>query len=200
MRFKSRNMIYLYIFFLSFFANAFTEKQLGKKLNFAIGIDLTQSQYKAGRFKFDDYSAYKNPINNAFSKVAWNISYRPFTLPLWTGFRTNYGINTSVDSTAYDRKLKINVNVNSSSVSNTFYIATALNKNVFPFIALTNVNTKTYIESKFYKIKSEKNANIYGIGFGTPLNNKLFLSGTYYFGNNILNTKRIFTVSLNFLL
>lgn len=193
-------MIYLFITLFSFVSYAFTEDQLGKKLNFAVGIDLTQAQYKSGRFKFDDYSSYKNPINNAFSKVAWNISYRPFTLPLWMGLRTNYGINTSVNSTAYDTKLKMNVNVNSSNISNTFYIATALNKNVFPFIALTNVSSKTNINSKYYSISSKKNANIYGVGIGTPLNKKLFLSGTYYFENSSLNTIRIFTVSFNILL
>jgi hypothetical protein len=193
-------IILISILFISLQSFAFTQEELGKRFHFAVGLDLFQTQYDNERYKFDDYSVMRNPIQNAISRVAWNVSYRVIPeYPLYLGFRTNRGINHAVTDTAYDVIAKEFVKVRVQSTADSVYIATAVHRLVMPFVITTNLNSHSELSynngATFIK---DSQASLYGFGIATPLGKRGMVSATYYLSNNKLQIKRMFGLSINY--
>ncbi len=175
---------------------------LGNRFHFAVGLDLFQTQYKEQRYKFDDKSAFKNPIDNGISRVAWNASYRiTENYPFYVGLRTNRGVNFPIREVAYDTISKQKVKVDIKSQADSVYFATAIHKRVLPFIIATRLQSKSIVYYDNGMSFASKKLNImYGIGVATPLGKKGTASFTYYLPNKDFNTKRMFGISVNYFL
>lgn len=203
-------MIIFLLFFLIFssFASAnnhfiqLDKMALGKRFHFGVGLDLFQTQYKEQRYKFDDKSAFKNPVNNAISRIAWNISYRVAErYPFYVGLRTNRGINFPIREVAYDNVTKQNVRINIKSQADSVYFATAVHSRIFPFIIATRLQSKpTIYYNNGLNFTTRGLTTMYGFGLATPLGNKGTASFTYYLPNKDFNTKRAVGVSYNYII
>ena len=175
---------------------------LGNRFHFGVGFDLFEIQYKSQRYEFQKYTAFKNPIDNAISRIAWNISYRiTENSPFYIGVRTNRGINFPTQEWAYDTILKQKVRVDIKSEADSLYFATAIHKRVLPFIIATRLQSKSIIYYNNGLTFTGKQSNaMYGIGVATPLGNKGTASFTYYLPNKEFNTKKMFGISVNYFL
>lgn len=175
---------------------------LGNRLHFAVGFDLFQTQYKEQRYKFDNYTSFKNPIENSFSRVAWNLSYRVMqNYPLYIGMKTNRGINLSIKTGAYDTIGQQSVIVNTKSTADSIYIATPINPKILPFIIVTRLQTNSTILYENGKYFSTNNLGIlYGTGITIPFKGKYTISFTYFLLNKYFNISRMFGVSVNYFL
>lgn len=195
-------MILLLPFLLIFSSFAFTQEELGNRFHFGVGVDLFQTQYKMQRYKFNDKSAFKNPIDNGISRIAWNISYRiTKEYPFYVGLRTNRGINFPIQEIAYDTIANQKVRIDIKSEADSIYLATAIHKRVLPFIIATRLQSKSTIYYNNGLTFTGKQLNaMYGIGVATPLGNKGTASFTYYLPNKEFNTKRMFGISVNYFL
>lgn len=170
-------------------------------LKYSVGTDLFQIQYKEQRYKFDDYDAFKNPNKN-ITRIAWGVSYKPFEdKHIYLGLRTNRGINYETSTTAFDTVAKQNVNVKTKLVSDSIYLATAIHKNIIPYIIATKIDTKTTI---FYnnglRVYSNKNSILHGFGVAVPFMEKHSVAFTYFFSDRKYNAKRTFGVSYSYYL
>ena len=195
-------MIFLLPLLTIFSSFAFTQEELGNRFHFGVGFDLFQTQYKSQRYEFDNHSAFKDPIDNGISRVAWNASYRiTKEHPFYIGLRTNRGINFTTQEQAYDAVAKQNVRVDIKSQADSVYLATAIHKRVLPFIIATRLESKSIIYYNNGLTFTGKKLNaMYGIGVATPLGNKGTASFTYYLPNKEFNTKRMFGISVNYFL
>ena len=195
-------MIVFLPLFLIFSSFAFTQEELGNRFHFAIGLDLFQTQYKPQRYEFGKYEAFQNPINNAISRVAWNISYRlTEEYPFWFGLRTNRGINFPIQEQAYDIVAKQRVRVDIKTEADSVYFATALHKRVLPFVIASRLQSQStlYYDSGL-NFTTRGLTTMYGFGLATPLGSRGTASFTYYLPNKDFNTKRMFGVSVNYFL
>lgn len=168
----------------------------------SIGLDLFQTQYKEQRYKFDNQSAFKNPIDNAISKVAWNLSYKiTKEYPFWLGFRTNRGINFPIREWTFDTITKQNVKIDIKSEADSLYLATAVHKRVLPFIIASRLQSKStlYYNNGLNFTKNDF-TTMYGFGIATPLGSKGTVSFTYYLPNKEFNIKRMFGISISYFL
>lgn len=184
------------------FSSFAQQEILGKRFHFAVGLDLFQTQYKPQRYKFDNNSAFKNPIDNAISRVAWNVSYRTTKeYPFWLGFRTNRGINFPIQEWAFDTVTKGKIRIDIKSKVDSLYFATAVHKKVLPFIIASRLQSKSTL---YYNngLNFTKNhfTTMYGFGIATPLGSKGTVSFTYYLPNKDFNTKKMFGISVNYFL
>ena len=195
-------MIFLLPLLTIFSSFAFTQEELGNRFHFGVGFDLFQTQYKSQRYEFDNHSAFKDPIDNGISRVAWNASYRiTKEHPFYIGLRTNRGINFTTQEQAYDAVAKQNVRVDIKSQADSVYLATAIHKRVLPFIIATRLQSKSIIYYNNGLTFTGKQSNaMYGIGVATPLGNKGTASFTYYLPNKEFNTKKMFGISVNYFL
>ena len=195
-------MIFLLPLLTIFSSFAFTQEELGNRFHFGVGFDLFQTQYKSQRYKFDDNSAFKNPIDNGISRVAWNASYRVAkNYPFYIGLRTNRGINLPIKEWAYDTIAKQNVRIDIKSQADSVYLATAIHKRVLPFIIATRLESKSTVQYNSGVNFTKKGLTaMYGFGLATPLGNKGTASFTYYLPNKEFNTKRMFGISVNYFL
>lgn len=184
------------------FSSFAQQEILGKRFHFAVGLDLFQTQYKPQRYKFDNNSAFKNPIDNAISRVAWNLSYKiTKEYPFWLGFRTNRGINFPIREWAFDTVTKQNVKIDIKSEADSLYLATAVHKKVLPFILASRLQSKStlYYNNGLNFTKNDF-TTMYGFGIATPLGSKGTVSFTYYLPNKDFNTKKMFGISVNYFL
>lgn len=175
---------------------------LGNRFHFGVGVDLFQTQYKNQRYKFDNNGAFKNPIDNAISRIAWNTSYRiTKEYPFWLGFRTNRGINFPIQDWAFDTITNQKVRVDTKSVADSVYLATAVHKRVLPFIIASRLQSKStiYYDNGLSFISSGL-TTMYGFGIATPLGSKGTVSFAYYLSNKDFNIKRMFGISVNYFL
>lgn len=175
---------------------------LGERFHFAVGLDLFQTQYKTQRYKFDNQSVFKDPIDNGVSKIAWNVSYRiTKDKPFYIGLRTNRGINFPIQEQAYDTVAKQNVRIDIKSEVDSLYLATAVHKRVLPFIIASRLQSKsTVYYNSGLNFTTRGLTTMYGFGLATPLGSKGTASFTYYLPNKDFNTKRMFGVSVNYFL
>ena len=195
-------MIVFLPLFLIFSSFAFSQEELGNRFHFAIGLDLFQTQYKPQRYEFGKYEAFKTPIDNAISRVAWNISYRlTEEYPFWFGLRTNRGINFPIQEQAYDIVAKQRVRVDIKTEADSLYFATALHKRVLPFVIASRLQSQStlYYDSGL-SFTTRGLTTMYGFGLATPLGSRGTASFTYYLPNKDFNTKRMFGVSVNYFL
>lgn len=194
-------MILIYLLLSAFSSFAFTQEELGKRFHLGIGLDLFQTQYKSQRYEFDNQSAFKNPIDNSISRIAWNASYRiTKDKPFYIGLRTNRGINFSIQESAFDTITKQRVRIDIKSEADSLYLATAMHKRVLPFIIATRLQSKSTVYYNSLNFTTRGLTTMYGFGFATPLGNKGTVSFTYYLPNKDFNTKRMFGVSINYFL
>ena len=200
-KFLKMTKILFFLLAISGCVNAMTKEELGNRWRFAVGVDLMQPKYKeTAGLEFDNYSAFKNP-SSAFSRIAWNISYRIFeTYPVYIGARTNKGLNFDIMETVYSTQLKKTLNMRSRTEASTLYLATALHKRFIPFVAGTFVENKSTIYFPNQEINTSKSAFIYGFGASTFINKKIGISLAYYFQNKELNTENIIGLSFNYYL
>jgi len=194
-------MIFLLPLFIIF--SSFAQQEiLGKRFHFAVGLDLFQTQYKPQRYKFDNNSAFKNPVDNAISRIAWNLSYRiTKEYPFWLGFRTNRGINFPIREWAFDTVTKQNVKIDIKSEADSLYLATAVHKRVLPFIIASRLQSKStlYYNNGLNFTKNDF-TTMYGFGIATPFGSKGTVSLTYYLPNKDFNIKKMFGISVNYFL
>ena len=195
-------MILLLPFLLIFSSFAFNQEELGNRFHLGVGFDLFQTQYKQQRYKFDDKSTLKNPIDNGISRVAWNVSYRiTKDKPFYIGLRTNRGINLPVQEIAYDNVAKQNVRIDIKSEVDSLYLATAVHKRVLPFVIASRLQSKSTVQyNNGLNFTTRGLTAMYGFGLATPLGNKGTASFTYYLPNKEFNTKRMFGISVNYFL
>ena len=195
-------MIFLLPIIVIFSSFAFTQQELGNRFHLGVGFDLFQIQHKEQRYKFDDKSAFKNPIDNTISRVAWNASYRlTENYPFYLGLRTNRGINFAIQEVAYDVVTKQQVTIDVKSQADSLYLATAVHKRILPFAIATRIQSKSTVHYNSGLSFSTKGlTTMHGFGIATPLANKGTISFTYYLPNKDFNTKRMFGVSLNYFL
>lgn len=193
--------ILIFLLAISGFANAFTQQELGSRWKFAVGIDLMQPKYKeTAGLQFDNYSAFKNPTS-AFSRIAWNVSYRIFeTYPIYIGARTNKGLNFDIIETVYSTQLKKTLNMRSQTEASTLYFATAFHKRFIPFVAGTFIESNSTIYFPNQEITTSKSGLIYGFGFSSFMNENFGISLAYYFQSKQLNIDNIIGLSFNYYL
>jgi len=193
-------MIFIIAILLSFSSFAFTQEELGKRLHFSVGVDLFQIQNKEQRYKFDNTSSIKSPLDNTMSRVAWNLSYRVTKeYPLYIGVRTNRGINFPTTQYAFDTIANQKVQVDIKSQADSLYVATAVHSKVIPFIIATKLQSSAdIIYRNGYSFNNKTTSIMYGVGIGTPLWNKGTISFTYYLPNAKFNTVRMFGLSVNY--
>jgi len=175
---------------------------LGKRFHFAVGLDLFQTQYKPQRYEFGKYKTFHNPIDNALSRVAWNVSYRiTEQYPFWLGLRTNRGINLPIQEWAFDAVTKQKVRIDIKTEADSIYLATALHKRILPFVIASRLQSKsTLYYDNGLNFTTKGFTTMYGLGIATPLGNKGTVSFTYYLPNKDFNTKRMLGLSVNYFL
>lgn len=184
------------------FSSFAQQEILGRCFHFAVGLDLFQTQYKTQKYKFDNNSAFKNPVDNAISRVAWNVSYRiAKEYPFWVGLRTNRGVNFPIQEWAFDTVAKQNVKIDIKTEADSLYLATAVHKRVLPFIITSRLQSKSTIYyNNGLNFTTKAFTTMYGFGIATPLGKKGTASLTYYLPNKEFNTKRMFGISVNYFL
>ena len=193
--------ILFFLLAISGCVNAMTKEELGNRWRFAVGVDLMQPKYKETTgLEFDNYSAFKTPAT-AFSRIAWNVSYRIFeTYPIYIGARTNKGLNFDIMETVYSTQLHKTLNMRSRTEASTLYLATALHKNFIPFIAGTFIESNSTIYFPNQEITSAKSGFIYGFGVSSFINENFGISLAYYFQSIQLNIDNIIGLSFNYYL
>ena len=193
--------ILISLLIISGFANAITKEELGNRWKFAVGVDLMQVKHSTtSNIEFDNYSAFKTPAT-AFSRIAWNLSYRIFeTYPVYIGARTNKGLNFDIMETVYSTQLKKTLNMRSRTEASTLYLATALHKRFIPFVAGTFIESNSTIYFPNQEVSTSKSGLIYGFGISSLINENFGISLAYYFQSIQLNIDNIIGLSFNYYL
>ena len=178
--------------------SSFAEDRELKKWNVSIGTDVSQTTYKSGqRFVFTDNKAFTQ--NFEASKVALNITVKPFKkLYLWAGIRPNIGLNFTKTQIALDTVANQLVRITSKSISNSFFIATALHKRILPFAIATHYTSISSVRyANGFIVDSKKSSILYGLGLTTPIGKVGTLSLTRYFSNSTFGISAVDVISYN---